>query len=389
MAKQRSQEKPKKKRRIPLLLKLGFVLLFILAAAFAVFFFYMRRQTNPSRIANEYVSVFMSKDVSALFDIMGFERDTFTTPETLSASLEERQKYSTITSYGMVEYAPDDPDNMRQYSIQYWDNSRGNPYTQTLVLKNTEPKLYYLFDNWQIDNSEFLARNCSLTVPAGAEVTVDDIALTSDMADSDNLDTITYRLGNLFAGTHAIVVHMEGFDEFNTNIPLTGGDYSNQALYTVTTSMLRITSETENTLKKEVEELLPALYSHALAGDSFDELSQEFTIEESARNGLGQAYQTLITNNIDSPTHITEVEFDSFSSTLASAYAEDHCYAVKVTTETRYTAGSSVVKEGQTTPQSRSTAGNSLFTTTFHYRDGVWSIYSSTAFDACIYYMRY
>lgn len=389
MTKQISQKKPKKKRRIPLLVKLLFVLLIILAATFAVFFFYMRRQTEPSRIADNYVSVFMSKNTSALFDVMGFERDTFITPETLSASLEERQKYSTISSYGMVEYSSDDPDNMRQYSIQYWNDNRGNPYTQTLVLNNSEPKLYYLFDNWKIDTSEFLARNCVITAPMGAEVKVDDITLTSEMAESGGTDTITYRLGNLFAGTHTLTVLMDSFNEFHTSIYLDGGDYNDRPLYTVTPSMLQITDQTREMLEKEAEDLITAIYDRALEGESFNKLSQKFTVEESARSGLEQAFQTLITNNIDSSTHLTGVDFDSFSSTSGSAYAEDHCYAVKITTETRYTASSYVAGSGQTAAGSRSTAGNSLFTTTFHYKNGAWSVFSSTAFESCVYYMRY
>lgn len=397
MSKKNASTKATKKRRIPLFVKWIIALLFLLIMAFTVFFFYMKQITRPEHITDQYVTTFMSKDTSALFDYLGFERGTFTTPDALKKSLEECHKYSSITTYGLVEYDTQDKENQRQYGLQYWDNSHNNPYSQTLIVKKSSDRLYLLFDNWEIDTSEFLAKSCLLGAPAGATVAVDDIELTENMVKASSDEVTTYQLGDMFIGTHTITVSMEGFEDFTTRVYLKSGDYKDKNIYTITASMMNITADTEKSLKKQTESLIKTLYSYALSDKSFDKLCKKITFEDSTKTSMEQAYLTLVTNNIKSATHLTDVNFSKFTSTVSSAFAEDHCYAVQVTTDIDYTASSVVVKSDtqtesaapQTVKQYRSTTGSSLFITTFHYWNGTWCIHDTTALDACIYYMKY
>ncbi|MCH5251534.1 MAG: hypothetical protein J1F22_01055 [Lachnospiraceae bacterium] len=399
MSKNAANGKSKKKRKMPLSIKWLFFLFILSGIAFMVFYFYMHRQTNPNRIVRQYVETFMSKDTSALFNQLGFTESAFSTPETLKTSLEELHKYSTLTSYSLVQYESTNPD-LIQYSIEYGNNSRGGTFNQTLTLKKSPNKLYFLFDNWEIDTTDFVAKDCSLGVPAGATVYMDSKELTPDSArtpEEKSGNLLLYPLGDMFPGTHTIKVSMEGFNDYTTSFYLKNGNYENQNIYTVTPSLLSITEESKKERLREAEKLVKSIYETALSEKPFDKITQKYTFENSEKDRLAQAYNAIVTNHIKSATHLTKVSFTSFDANTAVTYAEDGCYAIKVTADMDYTADSVVVKGASSTDsasgtapgQSKSTSGSSLFTTIFHYKDGVWSIFDTTALDTCIYYIKY
>ena len=386
----------KKNRTIPLFVKWIIVLVFLLVIAFSVFYVYMKQQSNPNHIVQQYVETFLSKDTSALFQELKFTEGAFTTPETLRASLEELYKYSTLTSYSLVQYETSSPDTI-PYGIQYGNNSRGDAFNQTLTLKKSSEKRYFLFDKWEIDTSELLARNCTLGAPAGATVYMDGKEVTGNsphVPDGKNENLFLYSLGDMFTGTHTIRVSMKDFQDYSTSFYLKSGDYSSQNIYTITPSLLSITEATEKNLLKKTEKLIRSIYKNALGEKPFKKIAGEYAFETSEQERLSQAYNTLVTNHIKSATHLTRVSFSDFQAKASVTYAEDGCYAVKVTSDMDYTADSVVVREtlpGNETAagQSKSTSGSSPFTTTFHYKNGVWSVFGTTALDTCIYYIKY
>lgn len=388
-----SHEKKKKKRKIPLAVKCILIIIILLGIALTLFFFYIKQQTNPYRIATKYAETFMSKDVSALFRVTGLKEDTFTTPETFRSYLQERLNYDKISAYNMVEFSNTDDENIKQYGITWQTNERNREYNQTLTLKKSAQKLYFFFDNWEIDTSEFLAQNCSLNAPAKAAVFIDNTEVPADTDSSQTTNLSVYKLGSLFPGRHTITVKMADFTDFSTTVNMESGDYSKQKIYTITPSMLKITAETEKTLIKDGENLIRDIYKYALAGKSFKKLADIYTFEDTSKQRLEQAYNALITNHIKPATHLTDVNFTSYNASTATTYAEDGCYAIKVSANVDYTANSVVVKEstaeGGGFRQSKSGPGSSFFTITFHYKKGIWSISDTTALDACIYYIKY
>ncbi len=392
MAKAAPRPEGKKTRKIPVPVICLLVLLVLLLAAFLVFYVHMKKQTRPDSVAERYVSTFVSGDSGALFDLIGFSPSPFITRDSFAKSMEECHSYSSIESYSMVQY-PAESEDRRQFGIQYWDSHSNSPYSQTLILSRSEDRQYLLFDNWVADTTEYLARNCSLSIPAEASASIDGVALTEDMKAESTETAAIYQVGDLFIGTHNILVSLNGFEDFTAKVYLGSEDYADKTIYTITTSMMKLTKDTEKYLKQQTKSLIRSLYDTALAQKDFSALAAGFAFEEAARPAMEQAYDLLVANNISSAAHLTGVDFASFSSTTSPAYAEDHCYAVNVTSEIEYTAQSAVPQSSEngaepgTTP--RSTSGRSLFTTTFHFKDGIWSIYSTTALDTCIYYTRY
>lgn len=388
MPKQNSSQVKTAKRKHSAWIKWLILVFAILLGAFFVFYFYMKEQTKASRLAEDYVSVFMSKDSGALFDFIGFQPDTFITKDSFQKSMEECHKYSSLTSYSLVQY-DSGRENQKQYGLKYWDNNHNNPYSQTLLLNLSSTRLYFLFEQWEIDKTEYLAKNCTLDVPSGADVMVDDIGLSGKITPVANGNLDTYSLGNLFIGTHTITVSMEGFEDYTVTTSLPAGDYSDRKIYTITNSLMKITAATEKTIIKRAESFIKSIYQNALSGQDFEAATDGFSIEESQKTALAQAYDTLISNHINPDTHLTQVDFTNFESSASSSYAEDGCYVIQVTSDSDYTSDSvTAAAANGASAQNRRTSGNSLFTTTFHYKDGVWSIYASTALETCVYYLR-
>lgn len=390
-----STAKPKKKRRVLLPVLCVAIILSLLLIAFIVFYIYMRRQTNPDRIMNQYITAFMSKDISVLHTTIGFGDSPFMDADSFGRAMEECHKYSTITDYSLTKYPSTEPDRV-EYVLQYWSGHHQNPYTQTLVLKKSDINLYFLFDNWIIDNSEFLAEGCKLNAPSGAEVSLDGKALSGEWIQEKTDDSCTYQIGSLFIGTHELKVQARGFEPYSTTITLQDKDYSAEALYNVTPSMLSLTDETRTELEDKAKNLLKDTYSFALSGKGFDELAEKYTFEDSSRSLLEQDYNALISNNISSSAHLTDVNFTEIKNRGDNTYAEDRCYAITVSTNAAYTVSSEIQRgtpaddgtEGNTPAKKRTANSNSSFSTDFHYRAGEWSIHSTTIFNTCIYYIR-
>ena len=392
MSKKTSSQNPPKKKKHPKLKWILIIIAALVVTAFLTFFIYMKQMTKPTRLVDRYVSTFMSKDSDSLFDLIGFETGTFITKDAFAKSMEECHQYSSITTYSLVP-GNSPGDNQMQYNLSFWDDNHNNPYNQTLLLNLSSSRLYFLFDQWEIDTTEFLAKNCSLAVPTGATVTVDGIDLSEHLSAVPDKDLDVYELGSLFMGTHDITVSIKGFEDYTTTTSLPAGDYSGKKIYTITTSMLKVTADTEKNLKQLAESFITSIYEGALTEQDFDSISKDFTIEKDSIDSMELAYNTLVSNNITTASHLSKVDFTNFDSSTAATYAEDGCYAIQVTSDVNYTA-ESIVSSGsgdETASQQtrKTTSGNSLFTTIFHYKDGVWSINTTTALDACVYYIKY
>lgn len=381
MAKNKNEKK--KRRRIPIPVKCLIALLVLLLITGIIFTVYMKQQTNPDYVAQRYIAAFMAKDPSALFQFLGIEKSTFISEESFASYLEECLKYSEIRSYGLTRQTDPSVPGQINYHISYQYGPHSKPYTQTLILKKSDEKLYLFFDIWEIDCSEFFAKNASIQIPAGASASIDGIALTQEQKKEETDQLATYGMGDLFTGTHKITVSMEGFKDYSANVSLQNTDYKDQPLYTITDSMLSITKETEKELASQAEKMIEALYTGALQNDSFEKLHKKYSFEDSVRSSLEQKYNTLVNNHILSAAHLSGVDFNEFSSSCTTAYAEDRCYAVKITTSVGYTAFS-VTADGS---YEKSTPGNSVFITTMHYQNGKWVIHDTTALDHCVYYL--
>ena len=385
MAKNKTEKKQKKKRLIPIPVKCLIALLILLLITGTIFTVYMKQQTNPDHVIQRYIATFMSKDPSALFHFLGMEKSTFIDEDSFSRFLEEHCQYSKIRSYGLTRHTDPSAPGQVSYRISFQYGPHSKPYTQTLLLKKSEANLSFFFDIWEIDCSEFFAKNIAIQIPTGASASIDGIALTQEQKKEEAGQLATYETDGLFIGTHAITVSMEGFQDYSANFSLQNTDYKNQPVYTITDSMLSITKETEKELISQAEKMIQALYKSALQNDPFEKLHGKYPFEDNVRSSQEQKYNTLVNNHILPSTHLSDVDFNEFSSSCAVTYAEDHCYAVKITTSMDYTA-SSVVSGGS---YEKSTPGSSVIITAMHYQDGKWVIHDTTALDHCVYYLRY
>ena len=381
------QQKPakKKKKKIPTAGKVIIALLILLVIVLIVFFIVAKKQTNPDNLADRYISAFMAKDTNSLFEILAFDESDFLTPDKFKQSLEECHKFSTLSTYGLTKY--EDSKEKYQYHIEYWNNTHGNPYTQDLILTPGEKKDFLFFPHWEIDTAEFLAKNCYIQAPKDAAVSLDGIALNASGEGSES-GTMKFSIGNLFIGEHTVEVSVDGFDSFQTTVNLSAKDYSDQAIYSITSSMLKASEKTKQQLASVAQNFVRAIYTYGLEEEDFNKLAEKFPFEDSTKETCRQAYSTLIQNNIQSQNHLNGVTFNTFENDITSTYAEDGCYALNVKTNVEYTASSAIVTSADSGEQLRSTNGSSLFTTTFHYQNGGWVINTSTALDSCIYYIK-
>ena len=279
----------------------------------------------------------------------------------------------------------------QDYELKFLAGTR-EVYKTKLTLYKDQP-LYFIYDNWKIDKSAFLSEANKLTVPAKAKVYIDGSLLTEKKVSEKTNISKTYEIGDLYEGSHELSMTVDGFDEYRKKFDAISGK-NEKELFNITLSMFSISSATKSQLKKTTKNLIESIYENALNLADFSEIEKDNPIKESSKERLETIYNTLLTNDFNpEKTHLADVRFTTMKSELSPTLADDSQYAIKVKTSTTYDTGSVVVNNPESfeeqTMTSRSNSSQTDFETIYHYVDGKWYIYSSSAFENSIYYLKY
>ncbi len=374
----------KRKKDVSPVVKFFFTIGVLAVLLFIGVFLYDRIYNNPMDVVDEYIDAFMAKSPSRIFRTMNLEMTNFLTPDNLDTLLEEKANYHDITSYSLVRERNDGDE--KQFKINYMVGRQESPFSQTLILKKSDEKKLFILDKWYIDSSDLVGREISIRVPAGAKLTVDGRKLGEGSVSKQSSTTWDYELGDMFVGRHEFEVKLDGFQTFSDSFDVEAQEYYHEPVFTVTPSQMSPDEESRKVAENLVERIVPLLYKDLLERRSFDFFLSEVAVEASTQEALRKKYDELRENNIDTETHLMNVDFDSFSSEVSSTLSVDNCYAVRVDTTVQYTANSTVVIDDA--PELKTANGRLKLKTIFHYSDGQWWLYDSDAFDTFVHYEK-
>lgn len=376
-------------------IKVFLFLLIILILSAGGSYYYMKSQCNPSKIAHKFADAFMAGDISAIHSFLGMDDETLVSEPLLQKYLTDHCNFGKLTSYSFIEVASSDP-NKKTYSLHYICEGKAQGYDMSVTLIKNPTPLYLLFDNWQVDASDYISSYILFSAPSGSKVSIDDNPLDEKMIVEKQGTVSVYNIPKIIPGEHKLDVELEGFKKFSTTIKLAAGNYDGASIYKITPSTMSLTDTTDQQLKDTAKSFIYELYDMAMKNRTFDELSSHYSIEKNSFETMKQNYQMLINNNFSTETHLTSVDFSNCDSKIEIGVAEDGCFAVNVISDTSYIAGSFVSIQEKTdtgdtlvNQYNRSTDGKSTFTTTFHYKDGKWSIYECNALTNYVYFLKY
>ena len=390
----RKPKKPRKPRKpMPLAAKIMIPLIAVLIAAGIGGFFILKSITNPKNIVTDYAKAYVSHDAKALFNSLNFNESSFLTPEKFEKVLQNdtSMHFEDATDYSIKENSSSSDDNSSlRYTVTFRDSSNAFEYSTDITLNKLSTKSYLLFDNWKIKTDSFLAKDCAIRVPSGAAVTVDDVKLgDSEKTETEEEGYDTYQIKYMFTGKHDVAVSLENFEDCKDSFNTTPMDYEGNILYTLNSSDLTLSHDISDTLIDKSKELLQTLYSSALEKKEFDSILSPEDTEGDCCSTIQKDYDSFVENHIKDDTHLKSLDFTSIEGRAGiTSNFDDNCTALSVSLETKYTAKSVVENFWTDKKENKSYDGSSVYTFTYHYKNGKWLLTNADALGQ-LYYTRY
>ena len=374
----------RKNRDVSTGVKLLFTLV-VLAALFVIGAYVYARLTNsPTKVVDEYVRSFTAKSPSRVFRTLNLKNTRFITSDNLDRLLTEVAEYDKITSYSLVKL--DESDDVCHYQVKYMVGRMESDFSQVLTLKKTDESYMIFFKKWSIDSADLVAKKVTISVPLGAELSVDGIKLPTDSLRKKSEKMQDYELGDVFMGEHEYEINLEGFNPYQGKFSLEAVNYYDEPVVTIKPNQFVPDEGIKTVLKNLTARMIPKVYEDLLQRRSFDYLAKEVAIEAGSKDGLMKRYDRMREKHVDTRTHLTFVDFEKFKSDVKSTISTDDCYALKVNTTVRYTAHSTVVHGD--TPEMRRKSGKLSVSSIFHYSNGQWWLHDSDIFGRFIDYIK-
>lgn len=366
----------------------GVKILFTLAVLAALFvigtFIYSRIYYSATTVVDEYVRSFTAKSPGKIFRTLNLKNTRFITSDNLDKLLKDIADYDNITSYSLVKL--DESDDVCHYQVKYMVGRMESDFSQVLTLKKSDDTYMLFFRKWCIDSADLIASKVAISVPLGAELTVDGVKLPADSLRKKSEKMQDFELGDIFIGEHEFEVSLDGFNPYQGKFTLEAKNYQDEPVVSVGTNKLSPDAGITEVLQNLIARIIPKIYEDLLQRRSFDFLAKEVAIEPSMQDGLMKRYDKMREKHVDTRTHLTYVDFDKFKSKVRSTISMDDCYALKVDTTAGYIAHSTVVY-GET-PEIRAKRGKLKVSSVFHYSNGQWWLYDSDAFGRFVDYIK-
>lgn len=288
-------------REISMVKKITIVEMMILAVMLCFFWIIGSSESNPESVAGKYFRAYANQDWEKVYDLSGYSTGKFLQKEQFVEMMSARDTQEItdfeITADGQTSKV------QRSFSVQYITDGEDVNYEQLRLLKQSEKRMV-LFDSWKVVSDADLAENFSIYVPTGAEVTVDEIALTaSDMSESMNEDVDCYTI-TLFEGTHQLQVSFPWCEIYETSFQAyTDHNFSAPDMI--------LTEEGEAVIQAKLQETLEMFYQAAVEKKDFSEIEDLF-LDEYKEEGK-EIYDNLVSGLWDSEYYtLNQITFHDF-----------------------------------------------------------------------------
>lgn len=174
--------------------------------------------------------------------------------------------------------------------IRYRSKGDSMDSTYTVSLNKQPGKKFLLFDDWKVSTDDIIAKDVTVRVPQDAKVILDgeklsDSYLSKREDEEEHLDT--YVVPQMFAGTHAVTVTMDGMKEDHGTLNTYNADS-----YTVYS--LNPTEETMDKIIKTAGEDMQKVYEAAMHGDAFSTIADLYVSDKDEMERIEDNYDTFL-----------------------------------------------------------------------------------------------
>lgn len=320
---QQSVQQPKPKKPVSKLVIAVAAEAVILVASIIVFFNIGNSVYGPEKVAEKFFVEVANQNFKEAYKVLDVEESDFINEKTFQ-NAKCNVELSEVKDYKVRKTRGDDDE--KEVEILYKTKGSSSKRSYDISLNKQDDKNMLFFEDWQISPDAMLVEDFQVSVPNGAEVTVDGVKLGKDYLKTKQFDEDyqIYEIPEIFAGEHQIVVNKEGMEEVRALVD-TDIDYGYE-LYDYEMHMdEKLLEEAANVALADFE----TIYTAAAQAKEYDAVADLFSVDadgeydyEDIVYGLtGSSYKTL---NKISFSNVEAVSGESYLDT------DKTCVAVEV-----------------------------------------------------------
>lgn len=309
----------KPKKHFPLWALLTIIISAVVIIAVILFFVIASGASKPEKTVEKYFKAVTSGDYGTAYDTLNYSNSGLTTKDAYIAFMKQNeeaktsaQKKATVTEFTITRaktasdvldefvedtdgkstssQSSDKSAGLSRYVVTYKLSNSNKTQNMTVWIKKGSSKQFLFFDNYKVDGSDGLVKDCTLTVPPSAKIKIDGIdmpetALVEDDTYEDSLYK-RYKMPAVFSGSHKFEISAPYMDNISKTFALT-----NERNYSFTS--FTFNTDTKNAISKISNELIPKLLEAAGDQQPFDEFSGYCSSNQDGSSSLKGYYNSV------------------------------------------------------------------------------------------------
>ena len=321
------------------------VVLAVLIAGFALFQG-AKSMTSPEKVAGDYFAAIKSQNWDTVYSYLDVSGSGFLTEKNFVKIQKKADSDQSIANYSVLseKQKTADDDNsvsseesgkdgktmpgglVEEVTVQYTTHGNASPETKVVSLIKQPEKKWLFFDTWKVSPADYITPEVDVTVPSGMTVSIDDVKLDDKYKDQDgnnssgaqnsdnsnqNGDTSQkYTLKNIFSGKYTLKVVSPYTEDISKSVDISESNTSFEF------NQFTLKKEVLDSVAKQPEEIIKALYASALSGKDYDSVSSYFVPDDgNGSGGFKDGYEQL-KNQIASGSNpgFQSIDFSNFNS---------------------------------------------------------------------------
>lgn len=323
------QQPVKPKKPVPKLVIAVIAEAVVLVALIVVFFNIGNSVYGPEKVAEKFFVEVANQNFKEAYKVLDVEENDFINEKAFE-NAKCNVELSKVTEYKVKNTRGKDDE--KEIEIAYKTKGSSSKRSYDISVNKQDSKNMLFFENWEISPDAMIVKDFYVSIPNGAEVTVDGVKLGKDYLKKSESDEYQqyYEIPELFAGEHQIVVTKEGMAEVRKLVD-TDVDYG-YAVYSMQMD--------EELLKEAVDtgiENFETIYKAAAEGKEFDTVANLFSTVEGRKDEGEDDYEDIVYDFTGSSYKtLNKIAFSNVEATASEGYTDTDETCVSVYVEFDY-----------------------------------------------------
>ena len=278
-----------KKRKAAILQLLGSLGMLMIAAVIGIIAG-LYKTNNIDKYINEAVEYFDESNWSALYQYAEAIDNDFINEYFFEQMAEN--VYGSIKE-GEASVGEIKKDGDKAYAVVTYKTEAGEASEVKLYFDQKDEKNYLFFNKWKLNIENDIIWESSITAPAGFEVYLDGVQLTSDNAviERDEAAGIdVYTVPRLFKGEHTIYLQKDGIEVVEADVTWN----EDKSSYESDIAKLQLGQAQTDSIEQAGKDIVKGMYAAIFSESGITDVSQYFKQDEATLAMLTAIYDNML-----------------------------------------------------------------------------------------------